>query len=270
MNLLTSLLIINEVFPNPSSGSEWVEILYLGENQPVANEYLNFTISDDKRVIYRFQGDEVWSDNLLLVELSGLNNDKDSVILKNVTEIIIDEMSYTSTQKDLSWSRIDPYQSMFILGEASPLAQNPVPIPSIHPTTSLKPTANPKPTAHLSLAPTNNPSLTPTSNPSLTPTNKPSPTATPNTNSQALSSTANKINNNKLLSPQDLSQKYFANYQNYQKLQISYPKNKQFANSRQVFLGQKILKKTIIDAIMGSSLLVIAAILFSYEQRKKS
>jgi len=257
VNLLFNPLIINEVFPNPSTGSEWVEILYIGENQPVANDYLNYTISDDKRVIYRFQGDELWFDNLLVIELAGLNNDKDSVILKNAQELIIDEMSYTSTKKDFSWLRIDPNQSLFILGEASPLEPNILPTPSVEPTDIPQPSIYPSPTSFVT-------------NSLLSPAISPSPTPITNINKQNSIDTTNALSNNKQLLPQDLSQKYFANYQNYHNLQISYSKDRQFRQSRQVFLGQKILKKELIDAIIGSSLLVIAAILLSYEQRKKS
>jgi len=252
-----SQLIINEVFPNPSTGSEWIEIFYLSENQVIANDYTNFTISDEKRIIYTFQGDEVWSNNFLVIEVAGLNNDQDNVILKNAEELVIDQMSYTLTEKNLSWLRINPNESVFILGEASPLCANYIP-PS--------PTPNPNPTV----------TPMPTSAPTATPSSIPSPTiASPTNTNQNNNDTNNqeiKTNNreiNKQLSQEELAQVYFANYQNYHNLQISYTQEKQFPQTRLVFLGQKILKPAIIDAIIGSSLLVLAAILLSYENKAK-
>jgi hypothetical protein len=267
-----STLIINEVFPNPNVGNEWVEIFYLGENTINPNEYLDFTISDEKRIIYRFQGDEVWLDNLLVVEVSGLNNDRDSVILKNSEEIIIDQMTYSTTEKDLSWFRPNPNESFFILGEASPLKEN----PKLTPTPILSPTPNPNLSPNPSSIPT--PTVNPSPQSTIVP-NLASPTPTIKAKSdQTINSTANKnetkqtINNinSKQITHNELSQVYFANYQNYHNLKITYSKEKQFRQTRLVFLGQKILKGAVIDAIIGSSLLVLAAILLSYEKRSKN
>lgn len=270
-----SQLIINEVFPNPSTGSEWIEISYLGENIVDSNDYRNFTISDEKRIIYTFQGDEVWSNNFLVIEVAGLNNDQDSVILKNAEELVIDQMSYTLTEKNLSWLRINPNESVFILGEASPLCANYIP-PS--PTPNPNPTVTPMPTSATTATPSSMPSPSITSpsinaNPNII--NAPPPTATLTNTNQNNNDTNNqeiKTNNreiNKQLSQEELAQVYFANYQNYHNLQISYTQEKQFPQTRLVFLGQKILKPAIIDAIIGSSLLVLAAILLSYENKAK-
>jgi len=147
VSFLSTTIIINEVLPNPSLGSEWVEIRYLGENTINPNDYLNFTISDEKRVIYSFEGDELWSNNFLVIELTGLNNDKDSVILKNAEEIIVDEMSYSNTEKDLSWSRTNPHESIFVLGEVSPLFENPIATLTIVPSLIPSPSSTPNPTS---------------------------------------------------------------------------------------------------------------------------
>lgn len=245
-------LIINEVFPNPETGSEWIEILCLLENQVIANDYTNFSISDEKRIIYTFQGNEVWSNNFLVVEVSGLNNDQDSVILKDAEELIIDQMSYSSSEKNLSWLRIDPDEANFILGEASPLFANHI-LPSATPSPS--PTLTPIPSPSIA-----NPSIN--SNPNII--NAPTPITHPTGTNQN-----NNDTKNQQLSQKELAQNYFANYQNYQNLQITYSQEKQFPQTRLVFLGQKILKPAIIDAIIGSSLLVLAAILLSYENKEK-
>ena len=254
-------LIINEVFPNPETGSEWIEILCLLENQVIANDYTNFSISDEKRIIYTFQGNEVWSNNFLVIEVSGLNNDQDSVILKDAEELIVDQMSYSSSEKNLSWLRIDPDEANFILGEASPLFANHI-LPSATPSPS--PTLTPIPSPSIA-----NPSIN--SNPNII--NDPTPTANPTGTNQNNNYTKNQETDNKeknqQLSQKELAQNYFTNYQNYQNLQITYSQEKQFPQTRLVFLGQKILKPAIIDAIIGSSLLVLAAILLSYENKAK-
>ncbi len=249
MNPLLAPLIINEVFPNPSAGSEWVEILQLGESPINSTDYSNFTISDEGRVIYQFSGDENWLGKLLLIELSGLNNGGDSVVLKNAEGLIIDEMTYSSSQKDMSWLRTDTENPSFILGKPSPLALNITPSPSTKPT------------------------LTPTSVPSITPISNPSP---------IISTDQNQENEQKLkleqiskppdkqqetLNNQDISEKYFANYQNFKNLNIKCQNSQHFSNSRLVFLGQRILKTATVNAIIGSSLFIVAAILLSYEQK---
>jgi hypothetical protein len=236
-----------------------VEILHLGENKVSASDYLNFTISDDKRVIYTFHGDEVWVDNFLVIELSGLNNDQDSVILQDSKANVLDQMSYTATEKGLSWLRITQDEALFILGEASPNYANP--------NQDLNPTLIPSPSITPNLSPT--PSPQPLITPTPTIHNK-SAKLYNNPESQQLELMNNSLNHNQALSQQDLVNNYFANYQNHQNLQISYAQERQFPKSRLVFLGQKILKRAFVDVIIGSSLLVIAAVLLSYEIRKKT
>lgn len=263
MSSITSPLIINEVFPNPNSGKEWVEIYYLEEAPINAADYVNFTISDENKIIYSFRGEEIWSDNFLVIEVSGLNNDKDSVILKNAQGIIIDEMSYTSTQKGLSWLRTNSYDSVFVLGEASPLYQNPVITPSATPSPS-----NPSP------SPLINPTISPSSNTDSLPIYSIDEEKDSQINANAENKSIQTVNKkmgktSEQVLQKELSQTYFANYQNYHNLQITYSKDKLFPQSRLVFLGQEILKQPIINAIIGSSLLVIAAILLSYEAKRK-
>ncbi len=257
MNICATALIINEVFANPVSGSEWVEIFYCGADQLSAADYLNFTISDDKRVIYTFQGDEIWSDNFLVIEVSGLNNDQDSVILKDSSSNIIDQMNYTATEKGLSWLRANQEETLFILGEPSPNLPNPLayPSPTITPNPKLTPQPTPKPSA--------------TANPQLATSPDPTNNAATTNKSGAVNSAQSSNTVNKI-SQQELVHQYFANYQKQKTFQINYPKDRQVRQARLVFLGQKILTKAVVDVIIGSSLLIIAAVLLSYEARKKS
>jgi len=259
VSVFATALIINEVFANPVSGSEWVEIFYFGTDQLSAADYLNFTISDDKRVIYTFQGDEIWSDNFLVIEVSGLNNDQDSVILKDNSNNIIDQMDYSSTEKGLSWLRVNQEETLFVLGEPSPNLPNPIayPSPTITPNPKLTPQPTPKPSA--------------TANPQLA-TNPDSTTNDTTTNKLGAGNSpqSNKASNSQTLSQQELAHQYFANYQQQKNFQIHYPKDRQLRQARLVFLGQKILTKAVVDVIIGGSLLIIAAVLLSYEAKKKS
>lgn len=265
MNICATALIINEVFANPLSGSEWVEIFYCGADSLSAADYLNFTISDDKRVIYTFQGDEIWLDNFLVIEVSGLNNDQDSVILKDKNSSIIDQMNYSSTEKGLSWLRANQEETLFILGEPSPNLANPIayPSPTITPSPKITPQptpqATPKPSATANPQPTTT-SLDPTSN----------DTAATNKSGVVKSTQSSNTSNSQTLLQQELAHQYFANYQKQKNFQINYSKDRQVRQARLVFLGQKILTKAVVDVIIGSSLLIIAAVLLSYEAKKKS
>ena len=261
MSILTTALIINEVFANPVSGSEWVEIFYCGANHLSAADYLNFTISDDKRVIYTFQGDEIWSDNFLVIEVSGLNNDQDSVILKDNSSNIIDQMNYSSTEKGLSWLRANQEETLFILGEPSPNLPNPIayPSPTITPNAKLTPQPTPKPSATVNSQLATSPDSS--TNDAAAATNK------SGAGNSAQSATTL---NSQTLSQQELAHQYFANYQQQKNFQINYSKDRQVRQARLVFLGQKILTKAVVDVIIGGSLLIIAAVLLSYEAKKKS
>ena len=242
-------LIINEIYPNPSTGSEWVEIYQVENDSAVQAEvYTNYSLNDNYHLIYQFTGEEVWTDQFLVINVSGLNNDGDSVILKDDLTNILDQMTYSSSQKDQSWSRVDPTTNEFLLTPISPLADNLLPNPSASPTTQPDPT----PTTNVS--------------PQLTPQVSESPTPTINlsTNQQK----TEQIKKNLLIQQFDPIQ-HLSNYQNLTNLQLKTINSDLEKNqSRLVFLGQKILKKVVLNAIIGSSLLIVAAILFSYEQKE--
>jgi len=249
MSTLATSIIINEVFPNPSIGSEWVEILQIGENPTSSGDYVGFTISDEARVIYQFSGDENWLEKLLLIELSGLNNDGDSVILKNADGLVVDQMTYSNSQKDLSWLRTNIESPLFTLGEPNPLALNIIPQPSTEPT--IDPSHTPVPTVV---------------------SNQKSDDKQNQETEQKLELNQTKktiIEENTMLNEQDILEKYFRNYQNFKNLRIECQNTQHFPNPRLVFLGQRVLKTAVLNAIIGSSLLIIAAILLSYEQSRK-
>ncbi|MBU1033562.1 hypothetical protein KKI22_01255 [Patescibacteria group bacterium] len=220
-------ILVNEVYPNPETGSEWVELIV---TEKIAEDFSieDYTIFDSYHQIYRFSDDEQFLNQLLVVEVSGLNNDQDSVIIKNATGNIIDSFSYTETEKGLSWAReID--SSIFSLSEASCNLVNPLitPAPTEEPNPTISPTATPTPT--LSTIPTANPT-----NPA------PSPKKTKKYHYYDLS----KIK----LESQD---KIFEN-----------------RTGRLVFFGKKQGQAEVLGAIIGSSLIILSALFLIYAKVK--
>lgn len=81
-----------------------------------------YAIYDDLRKIYQFSNDSCL-DGLLVVEVSGLNNDKDSVVIKHDNGELIDSFTYQSTEKGLSWAR--QADGSFVLSSPSRGTNNP-------------------------------------------------------------------------------------------------------------------------------------------------
>lgn len=227
-------ILINEVYPNPESGSEWVEFLANGEIDENLN-LSNYTIFDSYHQIYKFS-DEKFTDQILVVEVSGLNNDQDSVILKDSNGAILDSFGYSETQKGLSWSR-EPETENFILGATSKNLVNPKVIPEI------------------SLSPTISPTLTLTSTPSPTETTAINPTVSASPIMYPLTSTA---------SQQKKSYKYDLN-----NIKLA-TEEKPFADrkTRLVFLGKTERKAEILNAIIGSSLIILSSLFLIYVKIK--
>lgn len=241
-------IFINEVYPNPAMGEEWVELKIVDETAEFqASDLLGFTLSDDYHVIYQFDGEENSFNQFLLILVSGLNNSGDSVVLKNANQEVADEMSYKSSQKDQSWAR--DKDGFFYLTKPSPLADNPNP--------TVTPTNNPSPT--LSLSPNPSPSYSISPNPSITIKPEASPNPSITTTVKATSKKDFDVN---------------LAFPNYQKLDY-WPKTSNSSssikkNSRLQFFGQKILTGEVKDAIMGCALFIVSAVLLSYEQKKES
>ena len=237
---MSSQILINEIFPNPDSGEEWVELIFsprVGQSSPPLLN--NFTISDSAQVIYQFTGEEVWENNFLVIELSKLNNDQDSVILKDTSQNIIDKLSYQGSTKGKSWNRLNFESQELILGEISPGKTNFLPSQSPSPTSSPSPTNNPTPSLNSTPKPTTSPQV-----------NKPLPVITP-----------------RIAELKEL----FPNYQKPQELKVhiedrSYRQH----HTRLAIIGQNPQKSAIISAIMGSSLLILATGLLFYDRRKKN
>lgn len=223
---------INEVHPYPESGNEWVELFV---NQELTEELNlnNYTLFDSIRLIHKFT-DEKFSKQFLVVEVNGLNNDTDSVILKDSNNNILDIFTYEKTEKGLSWSK-NFSNNTFVLSTSSRGLTNPNSTPTpISITPILTPTTTHAPTS----APTNvTPSTTTT--PVITKTN---------------STTTNTIAQ-KLISPDKI------------KLSII-EKNYRNRNLRLVFLGELPERGLIINAIIGSLLIILGSVIFIYGKIK--
>jgi len=93
---------INEFLPNPSSGNEWVEI-YNPTTSSIVIDGLKLFDSVTERASPTGTIDAL---GFFVIELSDkLNNDGDSVILKDASSTIIDSTSYTSVGKGNSIAR---------------------------------------------------------------------------------------------------------------------------------------------------------------------
>lgn len=178
-------VMINEVLPNPLSGSsEWVE-LYNPDNQAV--DLVGWKLEDQlsaPSTIFTFTNQVIGAGQYLVAQLPSakLNNDQDGVTLKDQTGQTIDMMSYVSSTNNKSWARLLAGMARedggdFTVATPSPGEQNfsdltPAPSPTTEPSPAA---AGPSPTPSDNSSPLPSPSSTPT----LTPSPVPSPIASP-------------------------------------------------------------------------------------------
>lgn len=233
---MESQILINEVHPNPDSGSEWIELLLITEETNENFNLTNFTIFDSARQIYKFSNEQ-FIDQILVIEVSGLNNDTDSVVLKDELGTVMDSFTYNQSEKGLSWSR-ENNANIFILTAPSQNIKNPyiTPTPTLTPTTiTLTPTLTPTPT--ISLIPSN------------TPTN---------------------------ITPQKKNQEFIKNeikqiFRSYDLAKIKLNiEDKEIIKkeSRLVFISKEMEQAEIINAIIGSFLLILGACFLIYAKIK--
>lgn len=151
---------INEIHPNPETSSEWVELLYIPQEETLSLE--NYSLHDNYHQIYLFSDEIFDQNNLLTVEVSGLNNGEDQILLKSPTTEIIDQFSYTKTEKGLSWTWIKSLEEFQITSPSKNLP-NPSPTPTATPSPSPTPTNSPVPTPSSTKKPSSTtPQTTPT------------------------------------------------------------------------------------------------------------
>lgn len=230
-------ILINEVHPNPESGSEWIELLCTNEETSQNFNLTNFTIFDNIHQIYKFNN-ESFTNQLLVVEVSGLNNDTDSIILKDTQGNVLDSFTYNKTEKGLSWSR-DDINNTFIL---------------VAPSKNLK-----------------NPILTTTPTPTNTPTNIPTtslapmPTATTEPTATAIkSSTQEELEKYSTIDNKQIFQKY-----DLSQIKLnSHDREMQNRELRLVFLGEQLGQVELVNAIIGSFLVILSASFLLYVKIK--
>lgn len=233
---MESQILINEVHPNPDSGVEWIELLLITEETDKNFDLTNFTIFDSTRQIYKFSNEQ-FIDQILVIEVSGLNNDTDSVVLKDKLGAVIDTFTYTQSEKGLSWSR-ENNSNIFILTAPSRNIKNPY----ITPTPTLTPTAI-----------TFTPTFTPTPTISLIPSNTPTSIAPQKKNQEFIKNEVKLI---------------FKSY-DLAKIKLSI-QDKEITKreSRLVFISKEMEQAWIINVIIGSFLLILGACFLIYVKIK--
>ena len=229
---MTQTIKINEVYPNPESGSEWIEFIIEGGTTENFSP-INYTIFDSYHQIHKFT-DEHFDGQLLVVEVSGLNNDQDSVVLKDVSGNILDSFSYSSTQKGLSWTR-EPETNNFLLSETTPGQINQTPTPTL------------KPTSPITIAPTSSPTIV---------------TSTPPNSTQNDSATASNSTKTIIINPRKYA---------YNLAEVKIATEDKAAmdiNTRLVVLGKNQNQIEFANAIIGSSLIILSSLYLIYVKRK--
>jgi hypothetical protein len=162
---------INEIYPNPESGEEWVELLNTGSVEIYLESwYIRDNTQSNKINVENYT---IAPQSYYIVEFSKdiLNNTSpDSVILFNKDNQQIDQVSYQSTIKALS---ISLFQNIWCFTQPSPNQNNnSCYSPTSPPTQTPPPTNTPFPTPTAISLPTSTPTLRP-------PTATPSPTKIP-------------------------------------------------------------------------------------------
>jgi hypothetical protein len=161
-------VIINEVMAAPSEGNEWVELKNISQEAVVLT---NWSIEDNRGAltpVQSFQGQIIEAEGFFVFELKNkLNNNGDSVVIKNPDQEPVDIFQFASTSPTESWSRVHDDEFDFVLGTPSRGVAN----GSLAPTPSPSPLPSPSPASPV---PSPLPSASPIVLPSPTPV--PSPT----------------------------------------------------------------------------------------------
>lgn len=235
--MMESTIKINEIYPSPESGTEWIEF-FIKDEASDDLDLANYTIFDSYHQIHKFN-DEKFDNQFLVIEVSGLNNDQDSVILKDPSGNILDSFTYNATQKGQSWSR-ENNTNNFVISEASRGQINPTPTP----------TSTPTPTTSTAPSITNSPTINPTATPTTIQQNHASVIAS-NSNNQTR-------NNFSKSHPYDLSQIKLNTEE-----EISANKD-----TRLVILGKNPAQTELMNVIIGSLIIVLSASYLIYVKRK--
>ncbi len=140
----TSTLCLGIISPAPTQGYEWVA--FRGLTPSTTNALIGWSLFDAQGSLLKFATSTtlLWDESTqtMRVELrsSRLNNDGDSVILKNPTTEIFDQFIYTKTDHDQRWMRDTCASSWYKFPLPTP-PPTPIPIPVAVPAESSAPVA---------------------------------------------------------------------------------------------------------------------------------
>jgi hypothetical protein len=140
---LKAQVLINEVSPQPDSGSDWVELYNIGaEGVSLAGWTLEDVLSSPS-VLTTLNTFLNPGEYLVIDVGQKLNNSGDGVTLKNLTGTVLDQMNFVSSTVGKSWSRWPDGTGLFNLVTPTRSVTNAA--PSSSPTSSPTPTPTPTP-----------------------------------------------------------------------------------------------------------------------------
>lgn len=139
------MIVINEVFPAPSQSSEWIELYNTAAETIVLTNWQVFDQLSSPSMIYEFGDEEIAPQDYLVIQLlaAKLNNSADGVTLIDHQAEIIDQMSYSSSQSDLSWSKTPSGKFSLTLPTSGETNLFPSPTPNLTPSPSPNSTPSP-------------------------------------------------------------------------------------------------------------------------------
>ena len=164
--LVLAELVINELYPAPSTGeTEWVE-LFNNENSIIdITDYSLIDASNNKIKIATTSANPY--EYIIATSTNVLNNTGDTIFLKNSLMTVIDVATYSGTfNPEKTWARCpDASGGWFVLNTTSKQSSNnsacailtPSPTPTTLPTATPTPTLIPTPTITINLSPTPTP-----------------------------------------------------------------------------------------------------------------
>jgi hypothetical protein len=162
-------ILINEVFPAPTQGNEWIEIYNPDSFDHSLEDMQLYDQLSSPSLLHQWDSNATLaSGQFVVIEVSNkLNNSGDGVTLKNSAGQVIDSFSFAIYQTDKSWALNETLQwvlsspSKGVANFEASSSPNPTPQPSPVPSPSVSPTPTESPSPSPSLQPTPSPSPSP-------------------------------------------------------------------------------------------------------------
>lgn len=155
---------LSEVFPAPSTESEWIELANTSAEVVDISGWQLFDQLSSPSLLHTFpSGSTIAANELVVIETNQkLNNAADGVVIKDQSGNEIDSFSYTTSTTDLSWSRHPDQPTQWNMVPPTKGGHNLAPSPSPSPSPSPAP---PTPSPSSSGIPSMSPSPSPTAEP---------------------------------------------------------------------------------------------------------